>query len=123
MQQELSVTPGPNASIVLNCTYVIENSENVFFVQWRKKNGSDYYSVLAEFDSNSANFVGNEDGLKNRSDLFNYGNGSTITKILKINDVRCEDEGRYQCFISYKPQNSVSSTIYSQNTDVFLQGK
>jgi hypothetical protein len=121
LQQELPVTPGPNASIVLNCTYVIDTNENIYFTQWRKENESDY-SVMAEFNDDSANFIGNGDYLKNRSNLYNYGNGSTVTKILKINDFRCEDAGRYQCYISYKSQNS-GSKIYSQDTVVFLRGK
>jgi hypothetical protein len=120
-EQALYVTPGSNAPILLNCTYVKENGENIFYIQWRKRNVSDY-SALAQFGDNGERFLKNGDYLKNRSDLHSYGNGSTITKILKINDVRCEDEGRYQCCISYDTLDSGRETS-SNDTDVFLQGK
>ncbi|XP_055996653.1 uncharacterized protein LOC125667155 isoform X2 [Ostrea edulis] len=118
-QSELFVNVDSNASIVLNCTYVTQKGEDISYIQWKKRNGSKYI-VLAEFyPDSSADLSKFGDYLKNRSHLVNPGNGST-SAILNINDIRCEDDGFYQCYVWYKPQNT-GATGTTRETDVIFE--
>lgn len=120
-QSELFVNVDSNASIVLNCTYVTQKGEDISYIQWKKRNGSEY-NVLAHFETDKRAVLSKYgEYLKNRSHLVNPENEST-SAILNINDVRCEDGGLYQCYVWYIPQNT-APTVLTQETDVILEGK
>lgn len=110
-----------NASIVLNCTYVTQKGEDISYIQWKKRNGSKYNVLVEFYPDNIAVLSTNGDYLKNRSH-FVYPENESTSAILNINDVRCEDDGLYQCYMRYIPQNT-GSTADTQDTDVILEGK
>ncbi|XP_055996651.1 inactive tyrosine-protein kinase 7-like [Ostrea edulis] len=113
-EPELYVTVNTKATIVLNCTYIIENSESVFYIDWRRKHGTDYNTIVRFIPDKPASFKDDGIYLKNRTDLVNPGHGSNSV-ILKINDVMCEDAGHYRCEVT-------SSARYdSSDTSVFIQ--
>lgn len=113
-KQELNVTLDSNTPIVLNCTHPTDIS--VRTIKW-KKLFHGVYKDLAVFDpiDGGANFASDGVYLSNRSILI-Y-NGSTSAALI-INDVQCEDDGRYQCLVEYKDVFIKQAT---SETTVFLQ--
>lgn len=122
-QPELYVTPGPNSSIVLNCTYIIENSEDIsyMYIYWKKSIGGRYAKLAEFYPDKYAKIPEEGDYLRNRSYVTNPGNGST-SAILTINDVRCNDGGDYQCYVWYLP-NGARKVEDQLDKAVILQGK
>ncbi|XP_055996650.1 nectin-3-like [Ostrea edulis] len=113
-EPELYVTVNTNASIVLNCTYVLGNNDIVSSIDWKKKHGNDYKTIARFIPNKHASFLQDGIYLENRTDLVNSGNESN-SAILKINDVMCEDDGHYQCSVSLWAGGD------SSDTSVFIQ--
>ncbi|XP_061181468.1 carcinoembryonic antigen-related cell adhesion molecule 5-like [Saccostrea echinata] len=114
---EINVTLGSNTPIVLNCTYPTEIT--VETIKWKKLvHGVNKY--LARFDprQSDASLAGDGIYLVNRSNLINPKNSSR-SAVLIINDVKCEDDGKYQCFVEYK--DGVLIKEATSKTTVFLQ--
>lgn len=112
---ELNVTLGSNSPLVLNCTYPPDIS--VKQITWRKFIINSYKD-LAIFDPGESDAAFATAGvyLRNRSKLTNPKNSSP-SAVLIINDVMCEDDGRYQCFSQYSKdkviQEATSETAVS----------
>lgn len=114
---EINLPLGSNSSIKLNCTFVLEDSEIVAYIHWKKKTNTNYYKSLAEFYDKLSYVSINGIYLQNRSELQNYGNGSN-SAVLIIKDVRCEDAGQYKCLIQYGQGKSMEThtSVYAQGT-------
>lgn len=115
---EINATLESKSSIILNCTFEKKDNEQIRQVYWRKKISGDYED-LVDVTSSYANYRVHGVYLKNRSVLLRFGNGSTSV-VLIIKDVRCIDNGQYQCYINYKAGET--STNAENNTAVNLQG-
>lgn len=115
---EINLTLGSNSSIKLNCTFVLEDSEFVASIHWKKKTNTNYYKSLAEFYDKFSYVSKYGKYLQNRSELQNFGNGSN-SAVLIIKGVRCEDVGQYQCSIRYGPGDFEPMETH---TSVYVQG-
>lgn len=115
---EINATLESNSSIILNCTFERKNNEEIRNVYWKKKISGDY-EELVDVTYSYADFRLHSAYLKNRSELLRFGNGSTSV-VLIIKDVRCIDNGQYQCSITYKAGGA--SQRAENNTAVNIQG-
>lgn len=117
---EINVSLGPNSSIVLNCTFELDVNEGIRYVYWGKKLHGTYYNNLAEFAYRSA-IYNKEHGLslENRSNLHSFSDTS-LSAILNITDVRCEDVGQYQCKVEFSV--GIKGETDQKYTDVYIQG-
>lgn len=115
---EINATLNSNSSIILNCTFEKKDNEEIRNIYWKKKISGDYEELV---DVTSAYADYSVDGvyLQNRSELLRFGNGSTSV-VLIIKDVRCIDNGQYQCSIKYKAGRA--SQTAEKNTAVNMQG-
>lgn len=115
---EINATLKSNSSIILNCTFEKKNDEEIRIVSWKKKISGDY-KPLVDVTSSYADYGVQGLYLKNRSELHRFGNGSTSV-VLIIREVRCIDNGQYQCYIHYK--TGEASQTAENNTAVNIQG-
>lgn len=115
---EINATLEPNSSIILNCTFEKKDDEQIRNVYWKKKISGDY-KPLVDVTPSYADYPVQGVYLKNRSELLRFGNGLTSV-VLIIKDVRCIDNGQYQCSITYKAGET--SQIAENNTAVNIQG-
>lgn len=115
---EINATLESNSSIILNCTFEKKDNEQIRNVYWRKKISGDY-KPLVDVTSSYADYSVQGAYLKKRSELLGFGNGSTSV-VLIIKDVRCIDNGQYQCSITYKAGEKFQ--IAENNTAVNIQG-
>eukprot|EP00105_Crassostrea_gigas_P026094 XP_011446899.1 PREDICTED: leucine-rich repeats and immunoglobulin-like domains protein 1 isoform X3 [Crassostrea gigas] len=115
---EINATLESNSSIILNCTFEKKDNEQIRNVYWKKKISGDY-KLLVDVTPNYVDYSAQGGSLKNRSELFRFGNGSTSV-VLIIKDVRCLDNGQYQCSINYK--TGETTQIAENNTAVNIQG-
>lgn len=119
---EINATLESNSSIILNCTFEKKDNEQIRNVYWRKKISGDYED-LVDVTSSYVDYRVHGIYLKYRSEVLRFGNGSTSV-VLIIKDVRCIDNGQYQCSISYKTGTGITeaSLIAKNNTAVNIQG-
>lgn len=117
---EINVTLKSNSSIILNCTFEKKNNEWVRNVYWKKKISGDYKD-LVDVTSSYADYRVHGAYLKNRSELLRFANGSTSV-VLIIKDVRCIDNGQYQCSITYMAGEAYQKADSESNTAVNIQG-
>lgn len=115
---EINATLKSNSSIILKCTFEKKDNEQIRNVQWRKKISGDY-KPLVDVTPTYAEYRVQGVYLKNRSELLRFGNGSTSV-VLIIKDVRCIDNGQYQCSITYRADEA--SQRAENNTAVNIQG-
>lgn len=117
---EINVTLKSDSSIVLNCTYTLETNEyrDVFYI--KKKTSSGGYNVLVKYTDRYTLYTPRGEYLRNRSDIYGFVNGSSSATLI-INDVRCEDDGQYQCYLDYVSNNKPLKSL--QNTIVYVHGK
>lgn len=115
---EINATLESNSSIILNCTFEKKDNEQIRNVYWRKKMSGDYED-LVDVTHVYTDYRVHGAYLKNRSELLRFGNGST-SAVLIIKDVRCIDNGQYQCSINYKAGEA--SLNAENNTAVNIQG-
>lgn len=115
---EINATLESNSSIILNCTFEKKNNEEIRNIYWKKKISGDY-KVLVDVTSIYADYSVDGVYIRNRSKLLRFGNGSTSV-ILIIKDVRCTDNGQYQCSINYKAGEAYQKA--ENNTAVNIQG-
>lgn len=115
---EINATLKSNSSIILNCTFEKKDNEQIRNVYWKKKISVDY-EPLVDVTPTYADYLLHSFYLKNRSELLRFGYGSTSV-VLIIKDVRCIDNGQYQCSINYKAGETTQ--IAKNNTAVNIQG-
>lgn len=115
---EINATLKSNSSIILNCTFEKKDNEQIRNVYWKKKISGDY-KLLVDVTSSYVDYSVQGGSLKNRSKLLRFGNGSTSV-VLIIKEVRCIDNGQYQCSIYYKAGETTQ--IAENNTAVNIQG-
>lgn len=115
---EINATLESNSSIILNCTFEKKDNVQIRNVQWRKKISGDF-KPLIDVTPTYTGYRVQGVYLKNRSELLRFGNGSTSV-VLIIKDVRCIDNGQYQCSITYKAGEA--SQTAENNTAVNIQG-
>lgn len=115
---EINATLKSISSIILNCTFQKKNNEAIRNIFWQKKISGNYED-LVDVTSIYADYSDHGVYLKNRSELLRFGNGSTSV-VLIIKDVRCIDNGEYQCSITYKAGDT--SQIAKNITAVNIQG-
>lgn len=109
-----------NSSIILKCTYELENIDEIKNVLWKKKKSeSEIYTDLANVFENKPRYTANGSYLQNRSELHGFSNGSTSV-VLIIKDVQCIDNGHYQCLINYDDGSFLQHTV--SNTVVYIKG-
>lgn len=116
---EINATLKSNSSILLNCTFEKKNNEAIRNIFWKKKISGNYVD-LVDVTPIYADYSYYGVYLKNRSELLRFGNGSTSV-VLIIKDVRCIDNGQYQCSITYKASSGASEKA-ENNTAVNIQG-
>lgn len=115
---EINATLESNSSIILNCTFEKKDNEQIRIVYWSKKISGDY-KPLVDVTLTYADYRVQGVYLKNRSELLRFGNGSTSV-VLIIKDVRCIDNGQYQCSITYRADEAY---LTAENyTAVNIQG-
>lgn len=106
------VSSGQNSSIILNCTFEDQAYTKVTRIVWSKK-GENKYNWIATFTSYEAICL--DEDLGNRSSLVTYGSNSS-SAIMFISDIRCEDDGQYQCIVGVLQLDKTSYTT------VFVKG-
>lgn len=114
---EINITLKSNSSIILNCTYKLDDNEVIKNVLWKKLSDEDY-NDLVDVTPDGVYYSVAGLYLENRSELHRFGNGSTSV-VLIIKDVRCTDNGQYQCFIKYLDKVIQKNW---KNTVVYVQG-
>lgn len=116
---EINVTLKPDSSIVLNCTYTLNVDETIDVLSIKKKTFSEGYIELAKFSDRSTLYTQHGEYLRERSDIYGFNTGSS-SAVLVINDVKCEDDGQYQCYVDYISKDT--GLKYLQNTTVYING-
>lgn len=117
---EINVSLRSNSSIVLNCTYTLDLNEAMDALYIKKKTSSGSYIELAKFTDRGALYTSYGEYLIERSKIYGFKNGSS-SAVLAINDVRCEDDGQYQCCVDYSSKHTALKNI--QNTSIYINGK
>lgn len=115
---EINVTLKSDSSVVLNCTYRLQPNEYIVLVYIRKRTSSGGYNDLVRYTERSSQYTPSGEYLRNRSEIYGFDNGSAV---LVIDDVRCEDDGQYQCFLDYTSNEKPAKNL--QNTTVYIHGK
>lgn len=85
----------------------------------KKKTSSGSYNELAKFTARSTLYAPHGDYLRERSDIYGFNTGSSSAALV-INDVKCEDDGQYQCYVDYVNKNT--AFIHVKNTIVYIHG-
>lgn len=116
---EINVILKSDSSIVLNCTYILDVNESIDVLFIKKKTSSGSYIELAKFTDRSTLYIEHGEYLRERSKIYGFKNGSSSV-VLAINDVRCEDDGQYQCFVYYNTKDTALKNL--QNTTVYING-
>lgn len=115
---EINATLKSNSSIILNCTFEKKDNERIRNIYWRKKI-SVYYEDLVDVTYNYVDYRVHGVYLINRSELLRFAYGSKSV-VLIVKDVRCIDNGQYQCSINYKAGEGTLNA--KNNTAVNIQG-
>lgn len=113
---EINVTLKSNSSIVLNCTYTLGVNDTFDALYIKKKTSTGSYIELAKFNDHGPLYTSYGEYLRGRSNIYGFNTGA----ILAINDVRCEDDGQYQCCVDYISKDEAFKSI--QNTTVYIIG-
>lgn len=116
---EINVTLKLDSSIVLNCTYTLGVNEIIDVLFIKKKKSSGDYIELAKFTDRNTLYTLHGGYLRERSDIYGFNTGSS-SAVLDINDVRCEDDGQYQCYVDYVSKATPLKKF--QNTTVYING-
>lgn len=116
---EINVTLRSDSSVVLNCTYILDVNEFIDVLYIRKKTSSGSYIELAKFNDKFTLYTSNGEYLRERSNIYGLNTGSS-SAVMAINDVRCEDDGQYQCYVNYVSKYTSLKNI--QNTTVYING-
>lgn len=115
----MNVTLKSDSSIVLNCTYTLGVNESFETLYIKKKTSTESYIELAKFTDRGHLYTEHGEYLIERSKIYGFKNGSS-SAVLAINDVRCEDDGQYQCCVDYNSKNLAFKKW--QNTTVYING-
>lgn len=116
---EINASLRSDSSIVLNCTYTLDVNETFDALFIKKKISSGNYIPLAKFTDRIALYTYHTKYLIERSNLYGFNTGSS-SAVLAIHDVRCEDDGQYQCCVYYNIKDTALMNI--QNTTVYING-
>lgn len=116
---EINVSIRSDSPIVLNCTYILDIYETIDVLYIKKKTSSGSYIELAKFTDRGTLYTPHGEYLRERSDIYGFNTGSS-SAVLAINDVRCEDDGQYQCYVNYVSKYTSLKNI--QNTTVYING-
>lgn len=116
---EINVTLQSDSSIVLNCTYTLDVNEIFDVLTIKKKTSSGSYIELAKFTDRSTLYILNGEYLRERSNIYGFDTGSSSAALV-INDVKCEDDGKYQCCVDYNSKNMAFKKM--QETTVYIIG-
>lgn len=116
---EINVSIRSDSPIVLNCTYILDIYETIDVLYIKKKTSSGSYNELAKFTAQSTLYAPHGDYLRERSDIYGFNTGSSSAALV-INDVKCEDDGQYQCYVDYVNKNT--AFIHVKNTIVYIHG-
>ncbi|KAK3107207.1 hypothetical protein FSP39_009423 [Pinctada imbricata] len=114
--------------VQFRCTYTHDGTDNTFLVEWQKESprGSGSFNTIALFNKPNgagASFSTSEEGLlfQNRSTLTNPSS-SSLTAILSVNTIQCDDEGLYRCKYTYLDTTGVKTMHRDVSLDTSAPG-
>lgn len=116
---EINVTINSNSSIALNCTYRLDTNEYIDIVHIKKKTSSGEYKDLVRSTERGTHYTPSGEYLRYRSNIYGINTESSSAALI-INDVRCEDDGQYQCELEYVSNDKPLKSM--QNTTVYIHG-
>ena len=110
-----------DSRVSLNCTFRIENNEEIRDrdIRWQKQNGSSFEDVaIFSPPGGKEPYIDNavEKIYNNRTDLVAPNN--SLSAIMTITNLICDDEGVYRCWIHYFIEN-IEYSEYSDSSVIF----
>lgn len=85
----------------------------------KKKTSSGDYNALVRSTERYTFYTRSGEYLSNRSNIYGINTESSSAALI-INNVRCEDDGQYQCELEYVSNNMPLKNL--KNTTVYIHG-